>query len=775
MKARPVKTASWRTSGRDQARTCPGLARRANQFGFSAGGPIVRNKLFVFGAYEGYREAAFELFRQDMPTQSVRDQLIAAVPDYELPLSTLPLPTEPHDPNGLTGEFIGASSGRRSDNHVTVKGDYNLNNTNAFSLTFTRGKPYRYNPEPYVNKINDITTNINQRRMAASYTTTGSTWTSETRFGYDYTVTRHSEAFFSQVDPKNPNEILEYGRRVGTLQSSFGWRTPITQLNILDGEAFSAGEKFALYRGNHSFKFGGLWNYNTGRRDNPESIKWTYNGLDDFLNNIPSTTNVSYGNGNYLARIYTVGLFAQDDWRVTPNLTLNIGVRYDFFSNMTATERNNSGAFFFNPDGLLDTDWNIGPIRDVNSPYEHDKVNFAPRFGFSYSPGGGDKTVVRGGFATLFSPQVLSSLWQGVGTRYVPKRVIFSRAEALDLGIKYPLYNDDLYPIIENQAKNQGFDNLFNIIDPHLQNPYTMHFTLGIQHSLTENMVLESSYVGLLGRKFMLWRAANVPDRVTGQRPNPMLKATYYADSSQTMNYNSWQTSLRRRYSNRLSGGIHYTWSKSMATGGGDPGSYISGDNSEKVQDFWNVDVEMSPSNGDITHYVSVDYLYDLPEFRSLGFARHILGGWGIGGIGTFRTGQPLHITQTSTADPAIDRPDYIGGEAVLDNYQETGQYLNKAAFQRVPIDPVSNRPYRPGNLGYGAVRGPGAWNMDISLSKNFSIAEAANLQIRADMFSAFNHIQRGNLNTGINSSTFGFLRSYTNVREIQLNARLSW
>jgi hypothetical protein len=110
----------------------------------------------------------------------------------------------------------------------------------------------------------------------------------------------------------------------------------------------------------------------------------------------------------------------------------------------------------------------------------------------------------------MFSPQMLGSLWQGIQTKVIPRRAVFTRAEALQLGIKFPMYNDDIRKIVEQRAKD-GFTNLFNIINPDLENPYSMHYTLGIQRELTPSLVLETAFVGLRGRKFFLWRWANEP------------------------------------------------------------------------------------------------------------------------------------------------------------------------------------------------------------------------------------------------------------------------
>ena len=746
-----------------------------NQFGGAAGGAIKKDKIFLFAAYEGYREKAFREVDADVPTQAHRDLVIAAQPEYALPLEVVPLPNQPHNPDARTGEYIIARSETRRDNHVDIKGDIRLTDTKLLALTYSRGRPFRQRPRHFLNGANDQDLQIFAERGTLSYVGSGADWSSETRFGYSIADVDRFDMYFSNIDPNNSTEEFAFGRRVGRLRPNLGWSTAGAELNMIDGPTWSIGEKYAKHLGKHSIKFGGQYIRRCCQRANPENVVWSFTGLDDFLNNIPSNVNASFGNGEYEARLYEFGVFFQDDWRVRSNLTINFGLRYDFFSNMVAKEDKNSGSFFFNPDGLLDDQFNVGPIRDPSNPYDHDPINIAPRFGFSYNPDGQGKTVVRGGFGVLFAPQTLGALWQGVGTRNVPKRINFSRQESIRLGIKYPMYNDDLRKIVDQQAADEGFTNLFNIINPTLQNPYTMHITLGFQRELTSTLMIESSFVSVLGRKFMMFRWANEPDRDTGLRPNDKLRVNYYADESQTMSYTSWQTSLRKRYSRSLSGSLHYTWGKSLATNGGDPGAYYQGDSGTRTQDFFDIQANRSPSTGDQTHYVAGEWIYELPRFSNLGssFARQVLGGWQVSGILIAHTGQPLGITQSSGIRDS--RPDYVGGETVNDNYRDTRQYLNKAAFAKVPIDPESRATIRPGNLGWGAVRGPGAWTLDFSLAKNFNLTEKLKFQLRTDMFNALNHVNYSRLQASINSGSFGRVRGTTGQRVMQLNGRLSW
>src|SRR5262249_15777029 len=159
--------------------------------------------------------------------------------------------------------------------------------------------------------------------------------------------------------------------------------------------------------------------------------------------------------------------------------------------------------------------------------------------------------------------------------------------------------------------------------------------------------------------------------------------------------------------------------------------AYYQNDANVRAQDFFNLRPEWGPADGDINHYFTADWVYTLPALKSSNaFVRTALGDWQVSGIYTAGTGMPLIITQGTAENTS--RPDIIGGP-VTNNYTDTLQYLNKAAFVPVPISQASGLPIRPGTLGRGAVRGPGFWNLDLSLGKNFRVTERAQFQIRMD------------------------------------------
>lgn len=741
-----------------------------NQFGGSIGGPVKRDRVFFFGTYEGYREASSSLVAGNVATARFRQELITRQPQYKTALDATPLPTEPHAATADIGFYQAARPAKARDNHAVIKGDIRVNATSNLALTYTRGRPYRDEPMIYVSNNTEFFGW--QERGTASFVTGGPSWTSESRFGYNAQDLETFDAFLS----KGVAEETLYGRRYAGISSNLGFSTPASQIWTQYGPGVSMEQKIGLHRGQHSFKFGGGYFFRTGGRVKVNNPVISYLGREDLLNDVPNSLNYTFGMPYFNGNSHEFGLFAQDDWRISPKLVINLGLRYDFYSAMVARGFDpKSGAGLFNLDGLRDRNFTFGPFRDPENPYNSDRLNLGPRLGFSYNPDGKGKTTIRGGFGILFSPQMMGTLKQAVSTKTVPYRAVLSRAEAQRYNLKYLAFNDDARKVVEAETARTGRANVFAAVNPNLQNPYSMNLYFGIQRSLTGSLILESAFVGNRGVKFIMQRTFNQVDRVTGERPNPNLGQGLYIDNTQNTVYASWQTSLRQRYTRNLTGSFHYTWGKALSTAGGDIGAVYQGDQSERTQDFFNPRADRGPSSGDITHYTGAEFVYDLPQLKSLQNQplRHTLGGWQVSGILTAATGEPLIITQASSI--AASRPDYIGGAAVLSNYRDTLQYLSPAAFARVPIGARSGATLRPGTIGQGAVRGPGNQRFDLSLGKNFALTETARLQIRADGFNAFNRTNFVGLVTAVDNPRFGKFTSTRGARVVQFSARITF
>ena len=750
-----------------------------NQFGGSVGGAIIKNKLFVFGVYEGYRDRAFSVVQDNVPTPRLRADMLAGVPSYKLLLDFIPLPTEPFAATADVGLYRAAATSKRDDNHVDVRTDLRLGQMSNFAFSYSRGRPYQLVPRSYINGANDRDFRVWNERGTVAYTTGGSSWTSESRFGYNLADTgRFDRFFFEQKDPHNKTEILPFGRRVARIGTNLGWNSPDHEYYLLEGRTINFDEKIALQRGKHGFKFGFSYRSDCCQKTNPEAPVISYTSRADLIANIPTEVAPVFGNGDFRGVQKSLGFFAQDDWRIRPNLTLNIGLRYDSFGNFVPKGKGNAKLTgLYNPDGLLDpVSFAVGKVRDLSNPVEADRwANLGPRIGFSYDPKSNGKMAIRGGFGMLFSSQVTGALQAAVQPGpNTPFRIRFSRADSQRLGLKWGSYTDDIATALDTDSKARGLTNVFSIYNPQLQNPYSMHFNLGFQRAITSTLALESAFVGTRGVKFLMHRWANEPNRVTGLRPNPLLNVNYYVDNTQQSVYTSWQTSLRKRFSHGLTGSLNYTWGRGLSTAGGDIGAYYQGDGDARSQEFLYPKADRGPNTGDIKSYFNAEWVYEVPQLYKQGrLAKSVFGGWQVSGIFQARTGEPVTLSQTGALQ--INRPDYVGGQVYLGDYRKTLQYLNRSAFALVPLGSVSRAPDRPGNVGNGAIRAPGSVNLDFSIGKSIPVTESSKIQIRADMFNSLNHTNLTGLRNSLNDQFFGQLLGTAGARVVQLNARFSW
>jgi hypothetical protein len=265
-----------------------------------------------------------------------------------------------------------------------------------------------------------------------------------------------------------------------------------------------------------------------------------------------------------------------------------------------------------------------------------------------------------------------------------------NRTEVTARGIKWPAYHEDVRNSLVQGASGSKFLN--SIIDTNLPNPYTVQSMVGIQRAIGGSLMAEVDYIRTDGRNFPLHRPfANAFDRQTGARPNPTLGSLsgYHVSSAQTMVYNALQTSLRRRFTNNVGFDVHYTLRKGWAEQGGGLSSNFVNEYIYVTQDFWDVKADRSPLNQEARHNISGNAIYDIPWLRDRGgVLSHILGGWQISSIVSIRSGVPLRVEQPSGITRS--RPDYVGGNTVMSDWGETLQYLNRAAFAPVDIQPVT-------------------------------------------------------------------------------------
>ena len=741
-----------------------------NQFGGSLGGPIKRDKAFFFFAYEGYRQHTTTALDNTVPTPRFRDIMRQSLPFWETDvlLSYYPLPNRPYADADPLGRWIGPGVNQLSDDHFDTKLDYLVGGGNL-SLTVTGGHPYQFVEAQQ--KLDPRTFSGHVLRANVNYVIGRGAWTSSTHFGGNYSDGQRAEKYWYEKDRNKP-ETTRGWRGIPAI--AYPGMTDPNRENRKWGDipSWSLSQQIALLKGTHSWKFGGNLRLGRGRAPDTTNPTVSYLTLDDIIRNAPNSVTMFTQQGNHTWSMNSFGFFLQDDWRFSRKLVLNLGLRYDRYGTFVVEPRGGEAAGMFNLDGLRDPVNSIwGPLRDPRRPVEPDNLNVAPRFGFAYTADDRGNFVVRGGLGINYSGIDAGNFENRISRKpELPERVPFSRVESAALGLKFPVYNEDMVPLVLAQNRPPQPTNRYN---PNSDSPYALNYTLGIQRALTASLVLETAYVGTRGIKFYMYRTFNKVDRVTGIRPNPNDIQGSYIDNSQQTDYNSWQTSLKQRLTRGLALNVHHTWGKALSYTGGDTGPGYQGDAKDTVEDFNAIKIERTLSSGEVGHSFSVDWVYQAPApFAASPVARNLLGGWQIAGIWRARTGLPLTVTQTG------GRPDIIDlKSAVNTTCCSFGnlQYLNPAAFALVNVPRASGLTIRRGYANYYPLTSPGIWNVDLSVAKNFSINESTKFELRADMVNALNHTQYTTVATNMNGLAFGQATGTASARVIQVQLRLAF
>lgn len=759
-----------------------------NQYGGTLGGPVLRNKLFFFTTYEGYYEDREVILTGNVPYQSVRNALLAALPfpETRINLDTLPLPTEPIvstagvvDPN--RGRYRGVHTQFRKENHVVAKGDLSVFNGANLATTYTRLRPYAVTPRININGSNDRFFPSEQDRIASQFVMAKGAWVSESRFGWNRTYLPRLDEFFNVRDPNpnKPEEYLAFGRAVPFINITNVFSGPSAEVLELTNRTLSFDQKFSRVVNRHLVKTGVRWIRDTGNKLTTQNPQFQYQTLADALANIPQSINLTFGTPRYQSHLTEFGLFVQDDWRLGTSLVLNLGLRYDYYAPIQVRPTTAVPAEAVNLAPATDLRrLDFGPPLDPMHPYEPSH-NVGPRAGFAWTLHD-TKTVVRGGLGYLYSPHLFATVRQITGDPNAAFRTLWNRTEVAARGLKWPGYNDDLRKVVI--AENAGRKSIFSIIDPNLEAPFTIQSMLSVQRAIGRTMALEAGYIRTNGRDFPLQlQFAKAIDRVTGLRPNPALGAPggYYVSSDQTMVYNGLQTAFSKRFSNKYSFEINHTFGKGVATQGGDLASYITADIGN-TQDFWDPEFDRGPTEDDVRHRVIGTFIYELPGLEAQNrLLKGVVGGWQIAGIFNARSGQVLTVTQPSGIPSS--RPDVVSGvDLVVPNWEDscdaTGcNYLNPAAFALVPVSSATNATLRPGTYRVGDARGPALWNLNATMAKNFALAAGRRLQIRVDAFGVLNKRNWSDPSSAVNASDFGRITMAGGSRIIQIGARLTF
>jgi hypothetical protein len=548
--------------------------------------------------------------------------------------------------------------------------------------------------------------------------------------------------------------------------------------------AYGILDTLSYTKGNHSLKFGGSFIMDTSRSDGQFLVagKLAFTGsssgnaLADFLEGHANT--FQQNNGTY-SRLHSPdpSLFTQDDWRVHPRLTLNLGLRWEVYypfagqNNLTTFEQGvQSTRFPTAPLGVLVSGDPGVPDGILHTSY----TKFAPRVGFAYDVFGSGKTSLRGAYGVFYSAtqeDLVGNLQQQ------PFSLVITVNKTPNLNTPYAPTTDP-FPYAVN-LKNPTFvpgATLAGMAPNNSTIPFLEQYNLTVEQQLGNNWSAHIAYVGSTGHHFYLLRDENAPVYVPGastssaglnsRRPIKPYAGISLWDTSSNSSFSSLQATITHRFSRGFSLTASYVWEKEFDNTSGDPTSTTAFQLSNQNC----VACDRGLSSLEVPQRFVASYLYALPETHAWGvFGNELLNGWQINGITTLSTGSPFNIVSgvdTNLDGIATDRPDRVGNPSLgggRSRAQKIGEYFNTAAFAVPPAyTPYGNSPRNP-------LVGPGHVNTDISAFKRFAIYEESKLLFRGEVFNAFNNVNLNNPNGNLGSSQFGRITGAGTPRILQV------
>jgi Carboxypeptidase regulatory-like domain/TonB-dependent Receptor Plug Domain len=731
-----------------------------SNFGASIGGPIVKDKTFFFGAYEGQRERVGSDFLLLVPTQTqIQEARTIAGAINGTPSNPIINPgldaILAFYPKSNTSEIPGVVRDTNNGNNFIAKVDENLTNTElltgryAFSQSyqiFPFGSPGGYGTGSRLPQFAQTSPTRVQVVSVSLLSSLSPSKINEVRFGYS----RYRTSFSSLDADFDPSSVgLNFGTgKLGLPEFDF---TNIENLGATGfsvprgrtSQTFQILDNFTWLKGRHTFKFGGefrraaISNFNDnlerGIFEFTAGVGLSTDPVVDALANFYTggsqdttdcCTSVSVDTGNTQRTTYNNGFsfFAQDDYRMSSKFTLNYGLRWEYFGPLS--EKNNLLS-------NLAQDGNLAMVGTdgLNGLYKRDLHDFGPRLGFAWQVA--KNTVVRAGYGIYYDyvPQDILianfTTSAGVATNPIGPKAI------LPLNFDPTAFNGT-NPTADAPIMNGIAAAPYSIfVTPqNFHSPYTQNWNFNVQQKLVENASFEARYVGSKGTHLVRLTDLNEPN-ANSVSPNPNYGAMDELTPSSSSSYNALQAIGRVQNVHGISGFAAYVWSKSIddASDGIDfvPGAAFP-------QDPGNLPAERGPSLFDTRDRFTAAINYELP---SSGSRPRLGSGWELNSIVTIQSGRPIPIansTDTSGRFYFNQRPNVVPGvNPILPNWTPSTGYLNPLAF----IQPAYGT---FGDLGRDSIFGPGYANVDFSITKNTRLTERLNLQLRVEFFNIFNH-----------------------------------
>jgi hypothetical protein len=548
-------------------------------------------------------------------------------------------------------------------------------------------------------------------------------------------------------------------------------------------------DNMSLTKGKHSLKWGadfrrrqltiyqtnqgnGRFNFSPALTDSRQPAGSGGDSMASFLLGYPTLIAHDYTLNWPGERGYELGLFVADDWKLTRKLTLNLGLRWDYYSPFS--EISNRWANFNLSTAQIDVAGRNGVDQNAGiKPYYN---NWGPRFGFAYQAA--VHTVVRGGFGLFYNPTGS----EGNSLRLFRQQP-FGNTVSISPGDIFvgQTVSDGFGPApVVNFALADSPTGAMFAVDHNFRPSYAEQFNFTVEQEIAPAaMVIKTAAVGNLGRSlYNTWNENQpVPGATTlnTRRPyyalNPQLSDVSFFATDGLSDYYALQITANKRISKGVSALLGYTWSHAIDDV---PLEFGGGASGPQPQDPNNIRAERASSIIDIRHRLTLSYVWELPfgKGRAMlnrgGVLDWVLGGWQTNGILTVQTGLPFSaVLQTSTTNTGTGSRPNVAGDV---SYPKTLQrWFDPTAFS-------TPAPYTYGNAGRNTLIGPGRVNWDMSLFKDFTLHEQTQLQFRAEAFNILNHPQFGLPNSNIGNAQAGTITSTVGTpRQLQVALRLQF
>ena len=723
---------------------------KRNQFGMNIGGPLSlpffgeggspfsydgKNRTFFFFSYEGLRQRQGLTLNSNVLTPAQRASVTN--PTVQLLLPLIPLPTSIDVVNGVpVGRFAGAGTAPVDIDQWTGDVSHNFSANDRLHGYYAFQRDKRGEPNLQGNTMPGFGDTRQSTRQIFTLNEThifGPNLTNEARLGFNRVNITFTPNL--QLNPADFGINNGIDADIGLPQIS------ITGFNFnLGGPAgFPQGradttvvvsDTLSYLRGNHSFKFGGEGRRFYNNNFTLDTGTFTFANVNSFLTGNGNAFSVTLGDRSSAIIQNAFGFYVQDNFKVRPNVTLELGLRYDW--NMTPTERYNRFVVF---DPATQSLVRVG--SGIDDVYEQNNNNFQPRLGIAWDPFNDGKTSVRAAYAILTDQPVTN----------VVTPLTSNPPLATPLTFQGPV-------TFANARLVAGLAGLSpNTVDSGFNNAYVQSWNLNIQREVVGDIGVTIGYFGTKGTHLRISRNINQPvnggarpfARLSSSdpfRPNAPLNNITQIEGSGNSSYNALWLTANKRFSRGFQFNTSYTFSKSI-----DYNSLNS--QGVVIQDSYNVRGSRGLSDFDARHRFVFSGLYELPFHGNL-----LVDGWQLSSIVQMQTGNPVNLVVNNAAFTGTNntvRPDVTGPIEILGT---PNRWFDTTPFV-VPVN-------RFGNLGRNVVIGPGFNNVDFSVIKRTKLTETQLIEFRWEVFDLFNHANFGQPGRVVGTANFGQI---TNTR----------